>query len=306
VIKKFQTQKAAGQGKRMFFHFQLTPIAEITSWGKKDEPVLHWFGLSDGQYWIHIGETELFRYSKPFLAAYQPQNSDSATHPSQLYVDYFVVRLWEDILEIVPDVLDPLPASLLQRMEPIDQWLHWCQKASRWQEDPQETSDEEALDARRDLYNKALRWWRDRQLYTGPIRFYPGIFFWSDDRFIHCLWDSRRSHDEDGLLFWEAVYGTALVPVTTFREAVTSFNTRFIAAMAERVQNVLANWSRPEITVDFAQLAQEQVQRSEHFAKRMAEIPARAKTATEWERILDAICAIENDPGFLAMPDEVH
>jgi hypothetical protein len=286
----------------MFFHFHLTPIEEIKPWGTKDEPVLHWFGLSDGQYWIHIGETELFRYSQPFLAAYLPQDPALATHPSQLYVDYFVVRLWEDILEIVPDILDPLPTPLLQRMEPIDQWLQWCQKAQSWQEDPQETCDEQILDTRRDLYNKALLWWWHRKLYTGPIRFYPGIFFWCDGQFIRCLWDSRRSHDEDGLPIWEAVYGSAVISVTTFKEAVASFNTRFIAAMAERVQQVLTNWSRPEIALDLAQLAHEQEQRAEHFVRRMTEITAQAKTAIEWESILDAITAIENDPAFLAMP----
>ena len=81
-------------------------------------------------------------------------------------------------------------------------------------------------------------------------------------------------------------------------EAVTTFNERFIAAMAERVGTVLAGWSRPEIALDFAQLAREHVQRSEHFAKRMAEVPTRAKSATEWEQCLEAIRAIENDPQF--------
>jgi hypothetical protein len=85
-------------------------------------------------------------------------------------------------------------------------------------------------------------------------------------------------------------------------DAVSSFNTGFITAMAERVHTVQASWSRPEITLDLAQLAHAQAQRSEHFAKRMAEVPARAKAAAEWETILEAIRAIENDPSFLALP----
>jgi len=285
----------------MFFHFQLTPIAEIKPWGKKNEPSLHWFGLSDGRYWIQIGETEVFRYSKAVLAAYPPQDQALATHSLNPYLDYYVTRLWEDILEIVPDILDPLPAPLVQRMEPIDTWLQWCQKAHIWQEDPQEICSEETLDARRDMYNEALLWWWDRKLYTGAIRFHPGIHFWSDGQFVHCTWDSRDSQ-VDSRLIWEAVYGIKVIPVTTFMEAVTSFNTRFISAMAERVHTVQASWSRPEIELDLAQLAHEHVQRSEHFAKRMAEVPTRANAATEWERILEAIRAIENDPGFLAIP----
>jgi hypothetical protein len=282
----------------MFFHFQLTPIAEIKPWEKKDEPSLHWFGLSDGRYWIQIGETEVFRYSKTVLAAYPPQDPALATHSLDPYLDYYVTRFWEDILEIVPYILDPLPAPLVQRMEPIDKWLQWCQKAHIWQEDPQEICSEETLDARRDMYNQALLWWWNRKLYTGPIKFYPGIHFWNDGQLIHCLWDSRDTQFEDSLFIWEALYETKAIPATTFMEAVTSFNERFISAMAERVNTVLASWSRPEIAVDFAQLAREHVQRSEHFAKRMAEVPTRAKAATEWESILEAIRAIENDPGF--------
>lgn len=282
----------------MFFHFQLKPIAEIKPWGKKEKPVLHWFGLSDGWYWLQMGETELFRYSDPFLAAYPPQDPALTSHPLRPYVDYYVVRFWEDILAILPDILDPLPTSLVQRMEPIDQWLHWCQKAEKWRENAREMSREREYETRDDLLCTALDWWWNRHLYTGPIKCYPGIHLWSDGQLVHCLWDSRNTQFEDGLFIWEAVYGIKAIPVIAFMEAVTSFNERFISAMADRVSTVQAFWARPEITLDFAQLAREHVQRSEHFAKRMAEVPTRAKTATEWEQSLEAIKAIENDPHF--------
>ncbi|GCE28736.1 hypothetical protein KDA_42200 [Dictyobacter alpinus] len=277
----------------MFFHFQLHPIAEIKPWGGKEEPVLHWFGLSDGWYWFQIGETEIFRYSKPFLAAYPP-----IPHPPRPYIDYYVVRLWEDILEIVPDIIDPLPAPLLQRMESIDQWLNWCKKAEKWREDAREMCSEEESDARGELLSTALEWWWRRHLYTGPFIITPGMHFWSDGQIVHCLWDTRQAQFADDQFIWEAIYGTKAIPVTTFMEAVTSFNERFIAAMAERVNTVLTNWSRPEITIDFAHLAREHVQRSEHFASRMAEVPTRARTATAWEQCLEAIKVIENDTAF--------
>jgi hypothetical protein len=285
----------------MFFHFQLNSIADVKPWGQKDKPVLHWFGLSNGRYWIQVGETELFRYNKALLAAYPPQDPVIAAHPLRPYVNYYVVRLWEDILAIMPDIVDPLPAPLLQRLEPIDKWLQWCQKAQTWREDAAETCSDEDSDARDDIHDEALSWWWDRYLYTGPILPSPGIYFWSDGQLVHCLWDSRDPLPEDGIDTWESVYGTASMSTSTFMESITSFNTRFIAAMAERVQIVLADWSRPEITLDFDQLASEQVQRSEHFARCMAAIPTRAKTVTDWERVIKAIQAIENDPDFLAL-----
>jgi len=284
----------------MFFHFQLHPIAEILPWGGKGQtPVLHWFGLSDGRYWMQIGEAEVFRLNEMILAADHP---DRAPHPLNHYVNYYVVRLWEDILEIVPDVVDPLPPAILERMQSIDTWLQWCQKVEHWQDDEQELRSEEVHDARRDLHKEALSWWWSRHLYTGPILFGPGMHFWSDGQCVHCLWDSRGSLSKDGIPLWDAVYGTASMPMATFMEAVTSFNTRFISAMAERVEIVLADWSRPEIKIDFDYLAREHVQRSEHFAKRMGEVPTRAKTPAQWQRTLEAIQAIENDPDFIVIP----
>ena len=50
----------------MLFEFVLRPLEEVQPWGV-DEPTLHWFGLTDGWYWIEAGD---FRSKLSFTFAY--------------------------------------------------------------------------------------------------------------------------------------------------------------------------------------------------------------------------------------------
>ena len=44
----------------MLIDFTLLPLAMVQPWGRPDNLSLHWFGLTDGQYWIEVGENKLF------------------------------------------------------------------------------------------------------------------------------------------------------------------------------------------------------------------------------------------------------
>jgi hypothetical protein len=49
-------------------HFTLEPTETITPWQRDGVPRLHWFALSDGRFWIDLGEIELLRYIPEILA----------------------------------------------------------------------------------------------------------------------------------------------------------------------------------------------------------------------------------------------
>jgi hypothetical protein len=44
----------------MLFNFRLRPLDQVIPWGDPEAPTFHWFGLSDGEYWIEAGGTTLF------------------------------------------------------------------------------------------------------------------------------------------------------------------------------------------------------------------------------------------------------
>lgn len=78
------------------FRFSLTPMEQILPRGQWD-PALRWFGLTDGFYWIEPWEHELLRYLPQALVR-RYADSSRARHP---YVDYYVARLWEDIISLM-------------------------------------------------------------------------------------------------------------------------------------------------------------------------------------------------------------
>ncbi|WSK39909.1 DUF5984 family protein [Micromonospora maris] len=70
--------------------------------------MLHWFGLTDGWYWIDLNGHELLRYSDHTM-----RHLHADGYEGMPYVDYYVVRLWEDLLQALPAVLEPVPADLV-------------------------------------------------------------------------------------------------------------------------------------------------------------------------------------------------
>src|SRR4051812_35106988 len=94
--------------KMPLFNFVLRSPEQITQWAKS----LHWFGLTDGWYWLHLGDQEVPRSVKR-----------SAEAPDGLsYVDYNVVRLWEDLLDILPEILEPVPPDVAALTSKADSW----------------------------------------------------------------------------------------------------------------------------------------------------------------------------------------
>jgi hypothetical protein len=64
---------------------------------------LHWSGLTSGRYWIETPHGEVLRYT--------PEIRKLWNFPF-VYVDYQVARLFEDVQEHLPAVLEPVPEDI--------------------------------------------------------------------------------------------------------------------------------------------------------------------------------------------------
>src|SRR5262245_19723225 len=106
----------------MLFNFRLTPIESIIPATRDGVEYLHWFILTDGCYWLQAGKAELFRYRQQYIDAVDVH---SDCHP---YVDYYVARLWEDLLDLMPHIREPVPPSLIEKLTPSD-FLAWRRRA---------------------------------------------------------------------------------------------------------------------------------------------------------------------------------
>src|SRR5687768_14423788 len=99
-----------------FVEFSLAPLEEITPWGNEGALSLSWFGFSLGRYRLKFGPDYLLNYSDEAVRLIAQRYPDVYPGP---WVDYQVVRLWEDLIRLVPYVVRPVPDELapLMRLE---------------------------------------------------------------------------------------------------------------------------------------------------------------------------------------------
>ena len=134
------------------FEFEFRPVAEVALWGR-DKPSLHWFGLTDGWYWISVQGREILRYREQAVSRWNLQRP---------YPDYYVVRLWEDLLVLTWALLEPVPDDLVPFVD----------GTSALREIPDEWSAE--ADTALDLQS-------DFSLYLGYLTDSPTVRCWRRD-----------------------------------------------------------------------------------------------------------------------------
>lgn len=276
----------------MRFTFQLRPLESVAPWHDADGSNAHlgWFGLTDGWYWIEAGPkpVELFRYSQPLVDTWMREYTGASWLEALPHVDYQVARLWEDVLDILPNVLDPVPSQLARALGPDGPWITWEQAATR--------TAEQALDKQEawDLLETAAGWWWARRLDTAYLQAGPRIWFWSDGINVHLQWDNRDLI-LDGQPAWEVVLDQHTVPEMDFLAEVRAFDAHFIAKMRDRIALAQAEWARLDVAIDPG-IDQEQLARSSRFSQCLEAIAKREPT--RWDEVFRAIARVEALPEF--------
>ncbi|MEU1789053.1 DUF5984 family protein [Streptomyces sparsogenes] len=242
------------------FRFGLTPLAEVRPWGR-ERPALHWFGLTDGWYAIDLDGHELLRYSEGTVRRLRGGEGGGRGEeggPAHPYVDYYVVRLWEDLLGTLPAALQPVPEDLADFVatDPSD----WC-----WQETPEAEA--------------AAQWHGDRTLNTGYLRVAPYIRWWrtvagetgageagagehgAAGDVVHVGW-AHQPDPEREIEFAGPAAGRVAVPTAAFLAAVAEFDRELLAAMERRIGELEAAGPPPGVELDLEQLRREQRDRA--------------------------------------------
>jgi hypothetical protein len=263
----------------MLFQFQLRPIEKVTPWGREGAYSLSWFGLTDGWYWLKCGEEELFRYSESVLSSCQNEERQPSDPP---YVDYQVVRLWEDVLSMFPEVLAPVPVELLRKVEPGLEVSQWRAKIAELFF----SEEHEASRQTEDQFDLAVTWLQARKLHVLHLKEGPRVWFWTDGMTMSIRWDNSGLC-LDGHSMWTSTKGTFTMPLEAFVEEVRSFDNRLIKEMADRVRDIEHSWDRPEIQIDLQALCHEHQQRAAEFS--LALDRAINREPTPWNEIAQAI-----------------
>jgi hypothetical protein len=262
---------------RFAIRFVLDDLAHVEPWGDGENAQLHWFGLSQGCYWIETPEGDIFRYSP---AAPSDQDVPGAA------AHYYVARMFEDLQEVMPAALEPVPLDIAERFTSRD----WHERLDRWTDETAAT-EEPGSTALWDLSQEALAWWGARTIYTGYLRCGPLITIWRTEEKVHLRWTSR-SNEIDGISVFALPTGDITLPAETFDCAAEEFLDAVLAAMSERVcQVVRGATTRRPYRIDLAGLAAEQRRRADE--RRSSAIPAR----TNWEQVREKLEALAREVG---------
>lgn len=266
------------------FEFRLDPLPDVRPWGD-EKLTLHWFALTQGWFWITVGETELFRYSR---AAQEYWTKEYPQHaPALPYEEYYVVRYWEDLQQILPVVLDPVPDDLVRRVSNRAVWEEWRQKAWAWQE---QQDNETAWD----VWYAAVGWWDGRAWDAGHLVHPPHLHLWTQDDTFHLRWENRDVLVND-IPVWEAGAGEAVLPTRDFIAAALSFNDRLLTAMAERIEMLTQTGPPPRVDLDMAALQQSQVKRATWYPNALLPFTREKRRVHDWETVREAIARIERE-----------
>lgn len=257
------------------FNFELTPLELVQPWGEPGQHTLHWFGLTDGQYWIQAGPATLLEYSE--LAQ---------THGAPRYCNYQVVRLYEDLMDLIPSVVEPVPASLVPYLSG-DQSSAWDTAFRAWRENRRGGLDEQRF---WDVTDGATTWIGKRTLDTGYLSPSAKIRLWSDGQHVHIAWDNILKTFQ-GSPAWSAVLGSFQLTIEDFISEVVSFHTRLMEQMSERVTRVLAGALPDSVQVDLGGLKREHNHRSQNDINHRT-VP----TTTDWSLVRAAIAEVERNP----------
>ena len=254
------------------FEFYLRPLHKVEPWGQKPNQSLHWFGLTDGLYQINLGDEALYLPSESI----ETYSTDSPLGvDASRYVDYQVVRLLEDFLSILPDVLTPIPHEVFDLISDLekDKKLHHAYfHCEQLFED--ETFDKAVL---------ATSWYSRRSLDSGHLRESPKLNVFRLDDQILMRWDrgSTRDHKET---LWKPDCGEFRVTVGHFTREIIKFHRSLVDQMQLRIEELESNNLIPQIKIDIEEL------KNEHRLRELSLELALNTTPQylEWAGVLDA------------------
>ena len=94
----------------MKFNYSLKPLNELMC-ELKEKNQISWFYLTDGSYNIEFEKIKLFEYSDNAVKEYNMNSND---------LDYYVIRIIEDIFDMLINTINPMPEDLFLLVDSLE------------------------------------------------------------------------------------------------------------------------------------------------------------------------------------------
>jgi hypothetical protein len=268
-------------------NFKLKDPVEIIPWGIEPNTRMHWFGLTDGDYWLHLGDKTIYEHTNEIAVAW-----DISGTP---YTDYYIVRFLEDFTEMFAAIGEPIPEELYQMTRSHFSLFDFYERATTWLE---KLGDNETADINLyfDKYHKIIEWIYSRTLTAGHLKYGPKISFFRCNDKISIIW--RCDHkDENDIPVWTAGNGEVEMLFDDFVREVKNWGELFFAAMEIQVgKAVEREWGNIEI--DKARIKEEQNERNQDFIDKVNILTQTQHKSTDWSLVSSLIKEMSDDPSL--------
>lgn len=205
------------------------------------ESGLVWYWLTDSFFWLNVGDDTLFQFSDEVLVIWAKSGHPLPTYSFEKCMDYPLVRLWEDMINILPTIMEPVPIEFhklfMQPLDVIDSYSEKWEAYSRLQEQKIRYSKHGLP------FNKPF-FFDNNTLHTGYIAASPKLHFWRYKDDMWFTWDFTNhieidENTQQQVNVWTANKGTYHLPFTEFMKEFENFNNRVISEMGVRINTIL-------------------------------------------------------------------
>lgn len=255
-------------------HFRLKHPDNILPWGDAPDTGMHWFGLTDGEYWLDVNKATLYEYTNEVLAGGDVNTSH--------YVDYQIARLSEDWTNLFESIAEPVPDAFYAIARSSDYLYRFYEAAQTWFDN---LSKDPSVDiaACSDRYDKTIEWIYSRTLTAMHLTFGPGISFFRNRDHISIVWKADHLTEND-IPVWTAQNGEVEMEYEMFIHEMEDFGNRFFSAMDTQVRiAVEKDWGTTPLNKE--QLIQEQQERRAEFQRKLSLLKGEPAKHTEWDVI---------------------
>ncbi len=262
------------------FEFRLNDLQDVMPWRGEENQLLHWFGLTDGYFYMNVNGEKLFHLSDEIIKFWNKETPGDEEITN--FIDYQVVRSYEDLLEILPNVLESIPKDIHEIIKTKDRQFKYESILNKYRESLGDNEDPSKE------YYSALEWFNERHLVSLHLKNGPEILFWSYQDETYIRWNNENDL-EDGIPIWSACSGQVVYQKDTFKKEVLSFHERLMQEMENRIEKIINENPIPHIKIDIDSLLSEHRKRKNSLNEALSIIPK-----TSWSMVRSSIETINN------------
>jgi hypothetical protein len=259
-------------------NFKLRHPDSVTPWGTPPGGNMHWFGLTDSEYWFQLGHVKLYEYTDEVLRHWDVHDFKC--------VDYQAIRLIEDLTSIFDSLVELIPDELYEIAKNHKSLYEFYGNSKQWLD---KLSDDPSIDIDTyyDKYDQVIEWIYSRTLSAMHLTYGPNITFFRNKDNFSIVWDARHLTDEN-IPVWTSQTGVFEMKYVDFVSEVEDFGKRFFSAMQRQMEiAVEKDWG----TVDLnkTRLIEEQQERKIEFQESVSLLKNKPSKRTNWDLVRSLI-----------------